>query len=1495
MASENRVGVEVTQTISEKATVPVLPSLVPAVVGVCRQIVETTDKDGALSADAKYPSGRYNQASLYIPQADFPNPRDNIDELNIDEGTVGVSLYFGGQLRELDRGSNDAYGSALLKLVNLSRAAAFQTSEEASFAFDATVGNPITIAFDVVNPENVSSDITITFVGTLTVSEVVARFNEVVGATVATVVGSVMQVTSPTFGATSSITVRAGSSALPILFGSSFSAELEHRVVGAGFHGQDDADGDLVTPWIEFSRGGYFTKDSSGVTTTVSSFPVSPTSNVMWVGQVDLDGTFNTAKAAAVSYTGTSATVPLRAATASIPGDQMWAGGAQVGSGEIIKVEASRFKIGKLNNSLSTFDEDGAPVNRVYDTVEVNTENHGTPFAPKYAYFRALGLAYGSITPEGEAATLTGGNAGLDERPAIVQSSTDITFPLSPASLTLNFQVTEDGIEGDEVTYTFAGGPYANIAALVALLAAADEFSQITVGNQGNRLVLSTTKSGADQSISIKTTGTANTALKFSTSAATADVGKDVEFATQAVLESDVFALPMAAETSLVFGLTVEDSKGVHTVTSDAVTLASVTNFTTLIDAICEAFGSANGTTDPTIYDGGIAIATLSSSGGTDTTGTLTITTIEGGSAVSLELLAVDETDGWRFLGFHDDTGGTSAVLDSGGGVTDFVDLAGLWVIAGTSGFSLEIIGGVNAFSVADITIPAATYDATQLATAMQVAIRTAIGGSATVTVAWVDAGYFLVTAPGASDITIAPRGAGTDRSASIFGSAPVGAATTWTGSAPTQTRLTIELTVAYNGTEDVITGLATYAMAAAADAEALAELLNASTDFSGHTVAGERLVEWFSADNDVVSVRSIKGGALASIEYAAAQPGLVAIGFDAGGLSDNGAALGGNSDSIGEDGLKSTALLFSLDDNPYEYEITFDSNSLMDAIGLINEAVDGSDDVATEGEGVLVLTSLLAGAASKVSINSEDGSAAAVLGLSGTDEGAGRPNPDFYLDGDGAIHVGPNILRNKSSGIPFSLASALADIYVSYTALRSDVTASAVAPSLLAFSDVATLEASIGPISTNNPLALGTFLAMVNCPTYQVSALGVDEASAAAPFGTLDGWSRAIGFLESKEIYALAPLTDDEYVQGLLATHVLAMSAPTERGERILLIWQPIPSRADTITVSSGEDGATNGTSNSFTLGSNPNSDLLANDIDPTDAIEVSENLYLELVVASSGATELRRYSVSEVNGVVLTLRTTFATDENVDGFFTTATLSEDLSAVDYSLKIRGAELLIAGTAIPDLSARAAAAASAATPYASRRVYLLACEAVDTSIDGVTQKVEGFYAAAAVAGMVAQQAPQQPFTHFPIGGIGKVYGTDDTYSERQLDVVADGGRYVLVNMGGAVVSRKQLSTSTTSIQSMEMSITRAIDYLAKALRLTLRVFIGRSNISSGFLDQVTMAIEGALDYHENQKVVNKAELKELLQDENRPDTVIIEVEVEVAYPCNKIKVTIVS
>jgi len=160
---------------------------------------------------------------------------------------------------------------------------------------------------------------------------------------------------------------------------------------------------------------------------------------------------------------------------------------------------------------------------------------------------------------------------------------------------------------------------------------------------------------------------------------------------------------------------------------------------------------------------------------------------------------------------------------------------------------------------------------------------------------------------------------------------------------------------------------------------------------------------------------------------------------------------------------------------------------------------------------------------------------------------------------------------------------------------------------------------------------------------------------------------------------------------------------------------------------------------------------------------------------------------------------------------------------------------------------------------------------------------------------MVCEQAPQQPFTRLSMTGFSQVYGTDDTFSENQLDTIADGGRYIMINQGGRIASRHQRSTATTSIEARELSITKAIDFLAKGLRATNRVYIGRFVINPGFIDQLVMSNEGFLARTVQSGVVNAASLTSVLQDESAPDTVLIEVEVAPAYPCNKIRITIVS
>lgn len=1239
--SSTRPGVEITQVIAETPATTQTPTLVPCIVGVCRQIVEAYLADGSLNADAKYANESYKQGAMLIPQSAFPNPRGNIDEVNVEENFIRAFVRYGGRVKELPRGSHGTYGQAFLKAINTSTRAAFLT-EDGPFTFVVGVSDTLVLAFDVLNPATTSSDVTVTFDATApqTATQVAAAINLAVGAEVATVDGDAVLVASVTFGAKSSVTIRSGSGALSVL-APSLSTTIQYRVEGAGFRGQDDGDGDLTTPWVEFFRGEHY----EGTT---------PAAYGSLFGAIDMDGTFVNGQASAVTFSGSSATVPLQVATATRPGDQFWADGVQYAGTEVTKAETSRFRLGKLNSSLSTFADDGTPTNRIYDTVEVSI-NSSAALAPKYAYFRADGLRYGYVTPAGVAASLSGTtDNALAARPAYVQSSEAVTAaPLNLTGLTLEYTLTEDGIE-TESTYTFATG-YANVAALAAALSIDGLIADISP--DGTRLVLRTIKTGSNQAIAISPAGTANNVLKFSTTEGTVSTGKDIEFCSQAEIVGSAFALPIVTVLDTIT-FTLEDANGLHSLSS-SIDLSTAADAGEVVVAIADALNGTSvggSSASATIYDGGIAIATLSCPDAGATAGiVLTLTSVEGGDSVTMEIGGTFATD----VGFTD------------------------------------------------------------------------------------------------------PQSAS------------------------------------------------------------------------------------------------------------------------------------------GADGIKGETLEFTLDDVPTTYSVTFTTNSLATAVDDINELVGSALDIATQAEGTILLTSQLVGVASKVHVvASVEAQAGAILGLTGMGDaestGSGRPNPDFYVDLDGSANVGGVILRNTATGMPYSIASSSADLYIQYRGVRLDVTSQAASPAMLTFGTAAEMEAAIGPISIHNPLALGCYLALQNAQTVSVAAVGIDEANNAAQYGTLDGWMRALDYLEQKEVYTVAPMTNDTYVQGLVAAHVQAMSQPENRGERIAFIAPPYTTRNPSATVMSGQDGASTANANEFLLDDSPLDELVSAGI-TGPAISYDEQLYLEVLVTNGGATELRRYSVSNVNNTLLTLRTTFTSSQNVDGFFTTTPLTEELVGADYTLLVRGAALVITGTTLPDLGAIALAAAAEGQAYASRRVYSLFGSSVDVSIDGITQNVPMFYASACIAGMIAQLNPQQPFTNVPVTGLGHVYGTDDTFSENQMDVVADGGRYLLVNFGGRVQARHSRSTATTSVETRELSITKAIDWLTKILRATNRVFIGKYVITPGFIDQLTLANQGTLAQAVQLGAVNGAVLSQIAQSESEPDVVLLEVTVQPAYPCNKIKITIVT
>lgn len=505
------------------------------------------------------------------------------------------------------------------------------------------------------------------------------------------------------------------------------------------------------------------------------------------------------------------------------------------------------------------------------------------------------------------------------------------------------------------------------------------------------------------------------------------------------------------------------------------------------------------------------------------------------------------------------------------------------------------------------------------------------------------------------------------------------------------------------------------------------------------------------------------------------------------------------------------------------------------------------------------------------------------------------RPEPELVVSLSGDVTIKHELLRD-TSGDPNLPTTAIAPIYLMYTAVRQDVSQLATNPSLLRFDSVDQLTSTLDPLDTQNPLGLGLFLALVNAPGAQVTGLGVEAISQDEPFGTLEAFTKAAEFLESFEVYALAPLTHSPEVAQVYNTHVTFMSEPEQKGERIVLFNSEQPTRkVDTLVASGASGNSVGATGLIFDTGiANLPALILAAGVSPIGIITVDKGLFLD--VASSD----KIYSIESVAGSVVTIRILFAAGENDDGFYSTDDLNDPpmpsvLINETFSVKVRGASLTTVSGAV-DKQLLAETYQALSQTYLNRRFWHTMPDKAAATIEGVEQVINGFYMNAAIAGMIGQQPPQQSFTNFPMSGFTRVIGSNNYFSERQLNIIAAGGTYIIVQdvASGPLTSRFALTTDLTSIETRTDSITKVVDFTAKFLRRGVKNFIGRFNITQGFLDSLGSALQGLGGFLVESGVLIGFNLNNIIQDENAPDTVLVDVTLDVPYPCNFIRITLV-
>jgi len=495
-----------------------------------------------------------------------------------------------------------------------------------------------------------------------------------------------------------------------------------------------------------------------------------------------------------------------------------------------------------------------------------------------------------------------------------------------------------------------------------------------------------------------------------------------------------------------------------------------------------------------------------------------------------------------------------------------------------------------------------------------------------------------------------------------------------------------------------------------------------------------------------------------------------------------------------------------------------------------------------------------------------------------------GRPSSDLQIDTTtGAVHVKQELFRD-TAGAP-TLAGPLLT-YMAYTALRKDVSPAAEDFNLLRFGTTTDLEAALSPLDTQNPLGFGLYLAVLNAPGVEVTGLGVDETSATETEGTLDAYTRAFEYLESKDVYSIAPLTHSGDVGLVGQVHVTEMSKPENGLERCVLLNPSRPTRASATLVASGALGNVSGPpTNVVQTGIANLQSLLAAAGLPGPSYVEADDVYIEF------ESDTNKYLVQSVSGGAVTINDgplSATNDFYLDGggspVFTAAVIDRP-----FTIKIRGA-------ALTNRTDEATAYADIARGYVDRRVIVTAPDTAKASIDGLETSVAGYYLNCALSGKMSSSAPQQPFTEESLVGFTGVIGASDRYGELQLKIMSGGGLWVIYQeaAGQPVKTRHQLTTDMSSIEKREDSIRRALDFTAKFIRGGLRNFIGRFNITTNVQDAISITLDGLGAFLLRQGVLKAFDVQAIRQSSSAPDTLEIDVDVAVFYPLNKIRLTLV-
>ena len=198
----------------------------------------------------------------------------------------------------------------------------------------------------------------------------------------------------------------------------------------------------------------------------------------------------------------------------------------------------------------------------------------------------------------------------------------------------------------------------------------------------------------------------------------------------------------------------------------------------------------------------------------------------------------------------------------------------------------------------------------------------------------------------------------------------------------------------------------------------------------------------------------------------------------------------------------------------------------------------------------------------------------------------------------------------------------------------------------------------------------------------------------------------------------------------------------------------------------------------------------------------------------------------------------------------------------------------------------------------ASRRVCVpYPNKATMTLSDGELHEVDGAVISAAIAGLQSYLPGYQSATRSTISVFDSLVGVEMTRVEKNK--LAEKGVLILEQPSGAgtpISIRHQLTTDMSSVATKESSITSIRDHVAQRYRNVAEAYIGKYNITPDTITRITGSLKSTTqDMVQEGWILETSQITSVAQDINNPDTLIIEAKVDVPYPCNYIKITVIA